>query len=101
MELTVGETAAVEDLAKQPIQALQDATAPKGKLIAALVTVIKRREDPGYTIDEAYTLPASEAGQLVETFFGAADPLPSGGPTSSPRSASRPASPRARPKRSR
>lgn len=73
-QLTLGETAAVEELARQPIENLNDPTAPKGKLLAALVTVLKRREAPGFTLDEAFAMPADEAGALVEQALGSPDP---------------------------
>lgn len=75
-QLTLGETAAVEDIAGQPITDLNNPAARKGKLMAALVVVVKKRTDPGFTLADALELPADEAGELIaEAMGGSPDPL--------------------------
>lgn len=54
--LTIGETAKIEELAGQSISALADENAPKAKLLAALAFVFKRREDPAFTWNQAMDL---------------------------------------------
>lgn len=67
--LTLGETAKVESIAGAPIDALGDPTAPKGRLLAALVMVLKQRSQPDFTLDDAMNMDAAEAGDLIDTFF--------------------------------
>jgi len=66
-KLTIGEIAAVEDIAKLPIASLGDPDAPKGKLLVALAYVIKKRENPKYTQFEAEQLTMEEVSALIGT----------------------------------
>lgn len=68
--LTLGETAKIESISGLPIDALSDPTSPKSKLIASIVMVVKQRENPDFTLDEAFSMDADEAGQMLEDFFG-------------------------------
>jgi hypothetical protein len=68
--LTLGETAAVEGISGLPIDALNDPTAPKSKLIAALVMVLKKRSDPDFTLDDAWAMDTQDAAALIQDFFG-------------------------------
>lgn len=64
--LTLGEVAAIEELSGQGINAIADDDRPKGKALAALVMVIKRREgEPTFTFNQALAVPLSEANALV------------------------------------
>jgi hypothetical protein len=63
-KLNLGELALVEELSGQPLQALNDPAAPKAKLTAALVYVIKKREDSKFTLAEAEKFTADEASDL-------------------------------------
>lgn len=64
-ELTLGEIALIEKLSGQPITALDDATAPKGAALAALVMVAKRRDDPRFTWNAAQAFTLSEAYEIL------------------------------------
>jgi hypothetical protein len=64
--LTLGEVATIEDLSGQPIGAIADEDAPKGKALAAIVMVIKRRTGhPGFKFNEALNIPLKEANALL------------------------------------
>lgn len=64
--LTMGEIAKVEELSGQPLAALADDDKPKGKLMAALAFVIKRREDPKFTLESANNMTMAEITALLE-----------------------------------
>lgn len=63
--LTMGEISKVEELAGLPIGALADDDKPKGKLMAALAFVIKRREDPKFTLEAANNMTMDEINALL------------------------------------
>lgn len=63
--LTLGEIAKVEELAGLPIGALTEDDKPKGKLMAALAFVIKRREDPKFTLESANNMTMDEITTLL------------------------------------
>lgn len=63
--LTMREIAKVESLSGLPITAAGDEDAPKGKLFAALVYVIKSREDKEFTFDDALDMPMDEIGTVL------------------------------------
>lgn len=54
--LTGNEVIAIEDLADMPFDELGNPGQKKGRLLVAIATVIKRREDPGYTFEQAGNL---------------------------------------------
>jgi hypothetical protein len=94
--LTLGEVAKVEELARTGIGTLGEDEAPKGLLMAALAFVVKRREDPKFTWNEALgmTLPEAhavlgigdeepETAEAVEEAAEESDPSPA--PTKSRR----------------
>lgn len=54
--LTLGEVSKVEELGKAPITHLGNEDKPQGLLMAALAFVIKRREDPSFTFNDAMNL---------------------------------------------
>jgi hypothetical protein len=64
-KLTIGEVAAVEMASGQPIAALGDPNAPKGRLMVALAHVIKKRENPQFTVKEAEALTMDEVMDLL------------------------------------
>lgn len=64
--LTLGEIAKVEELSGMPLAALAEEDKPKGKLLASLALVIKRREDPKFTLEQANNLTMSEITALME-----------------------------------
>lgn len=65
-KLTIGDIAAVEELSGQGLAALGDENAPKGKLMAALVFVVKRKSDKNFTFNDAMNMTFNE----VQTVLG-------------------------------
>jgi len=63
--LTMGEISKVEELSGLPIGALAEDDKPKGKLMAALAFVIKRREDPKFTLESANNMTMEEITALL------------------------------------
>ena len=63
--LTVGDIAIVEDLSGQGMAALGDESAPKGKLMAALAYVIKRKQDKGFTFADALDMTMTEVQEVL------------------------------------
>lgn len=63
--LTMGEVAKIEELSGQPLASLSDDNKPKGKLMAALAFVIKRREDPKFTLEMANNMTMAEITALI------------------------------------
>lgn len=51
--LTVGEIEEIEDRAGSPIDSFGDPTKPKGKLLHALAFVMRRRDNPNFTWEDA------------------------------------------------
>lgn len=71
--LTLGEVATIEDLSGQSIAAIAQAETPKGKALAALVMVVKRRSgEPAFTWNQANALTLDEANAVL----GFGDPEP-------------------------
>jgi hypothetical protein len=64
-KLTIGEVAKVEELSGLPISALADENKPKGKLLVALVYVIKRREDESFRPHDAEKLTMEEVNDIL------------------------------------
>lgn len=64
--LTLGEVATIEDLSGLPISAIADEERPKGKALAALAMIIKRRSgEPTFTFNQALAMPLVEANGLL------------------------------------
>ena len=64
--LTLGEVATIEDLSGQSIGSIANEEAPKGKALAAIVMVIKRRNgEPTYTFNQALKVGLKEANALL------------------------------------
>lgn len=79
-QLTIGETAKVEELSGLPISALADEDRPKAKLLAALYFVFKKREDPAFSWNEAMGATFDEIAEYLDLGGddeedGDADPL--------------------------
>lgn len=72
--LTLGEIAAIENLSGVSIDSLMDEGTPKGKALAALVFVAKKREDPDFTFDDALNTDMDEAMEIVNATMGDEDP---------------------------
>jgi hypothetical protein len=69
--LTLGEVARFEDLSGLSIGQLQDESAPKGKALAALAFLVKRRQElaagekPSFTWNQAQELTIEQATNLI------------------------------------
>ena len=64
-ELTLGEVEEVENYAGLPLAALTDGNSPKGKLMVGLAWIIKRKEDPSFTLHEAKKLTMEDINTLL------------------------------------
>ena len=65
MTLTLGDVEEVEKYAGQPLASLADAESNKGRLMTALAWVIKRKEDPKFSIDDAKKMPMGDITKLL------------------------------------
>ena len=63
--LTLGEVDTLETLSGQPFAALQNNDAPKGKSLAALAYVIRKREDSTFSWNDAQALTLGDIGTLL------------------------------------
>jgi hypothetical protein len=63
--LTLGEIAKVEEIAGQTINSLSDNEKPKGKLLIGLAYVIKRRENPKFSMLEAEALTMDDISEIL------------------------------------
>ena len=63
--LTVGDIAIVEEHSGISISALGDEDTPKGKMLAALAFVIKRKENKDFTFADALNLTMREATDIL------------------------------------
>ncbi|MBX3309711.1 MAG: hypothetical protein KF739_04660 [Cryobacterium sp.] len=64
--LTLGEVSKIEELSGQSIASIADADSPKGKALAAMAMVVKRRTgDPAFTWNQACALTLDEANQIL------------------------------------
>ena len=64
-DLTLGEVEEVENYSGLPIAALADPEARKGKLLVALAWVIKRKEDPKFSLEHAKRLSMGDITALL------------------------------------
>jgi len=81
--LTIDDIEALEDAVGIPIDHLfnpaKPAEVPKAQMFKALAFVVRRRDDPGFTLEQAGKLTLAELGRLVDAVGGAAPvPLPGG-----------------------
>ena len=63
--LTLGEIAKVEEVSGRAFADISDETAPKGALMAALALVIKRRENPKFSLEDAQALTMNDITELL------------------------------------
>lgn len=64
-DLTLGDIEDVETYAGRPVKDLADPDAPQAKLKTALAWILKRKDDPTYTIKDARKLTRAELNALV------------------------------------
>lgn len=78
-KLTLGEVAKIEELSGMSVAAIGDEERPKGRALAAMYFIAKRRDgDPKFTWNQAQEVPFDEAmAYLGFTEEEAADPLDS------------------------
>lgn len=74
--LKMREVAEVEALTGLSITALADNKAPQGRALAAIAYIIKKRENPAFTFDDALDLDFEEIQTLLG--LGENDPLENG-----------------------
>lgn len=73
--LTLGEVSKIEELSGQSIGSIGDESAPKGKTLAALAFVAKKREEPKFTWNDALGLSLDEATAIIGLDEGEDAPL--------------------------
>jgi len=63
--LTLGEIETIEDLTGVTIDDIVSVKVPKGKLLRALIFVMTKRTDPGYTYEQTANLTLDSALELI------------------------------------
>lgn len=63
--LTLEEVETIELITGNSIDQIMDAKQPKGKALKAIILVIKKRQDPSYTLEQAGALKMSEVNQIL------------------------------------
>jgi hypothetical protein len=69
--MTLAEIEQIETLTGRGIEAIMAEGAPRGVALKAIIWVLKRRENPGYTLEDAGKVSLREA---TEMFAGDEDP---------------------------
>lgn len=69
-QLTLGEIATVETMSGLAVSSIMEDSTPKGKALAAIAFVVKKRENPDYKFEDALELTMDEANDLVSVAFG-------------------------------
>lgn len=64
-KLTLGEIAQIEEITGQSISVMSDEAAPKGKFLAAIAWLAKRREDPSFTLAQAEAMSMEEFSAVL------------------------------------
>lgn len=70
--LTIEDVETIEHISGRAIDSIMDDESPKGKTMKAIVFVVKRKENPMYTLDDAGKVSFKEAMELLQS--GDADP---------------------------
>ena len=70
-DLTIAEVVEIEDRTGLPLDALGDADKPKGRMLQALAYIVKRRDDPTYTWEQAGELKINATSEPVDLDEGA------------------------------
>ena len=82
--LTIDDIEAIEDATGLPFDQVFSGKAdvPKAKMMRAIVFVLKRRDDPEFTMAQAGRVPVVEVDRLLRVAGGAPPvPLPGSGPS--------------------
>jgi hypothetical protein len=69
--LTLDEVEQIELITGSSIDQLLDAGQAKGKALKAIIYIMQKRQDPSFTLEQAGSIPLSEANKL---FTGESDP---------------------------
>ena len=64
-QLTIAEVVEIEERTGLPLDALGDADKPKGKVLQALAYIVKRRDNPEFTWEEAGLLRINPVSEKV------------------------------------
>mgnify|MGYP001407333859 CR=1 FL=1 len=65
-DLTIAEVVEIEERTGQPLDALGQDDKPKGKMLQALAYVVRRRENPDFTWEEAGALKITTSSEKVD-----------------------------------
>jgi hypothetical protein len=71
--LTLGEIEQIETMARQGIGTLSDDSKPRGRMLRAIITVVKRRTDPSYTFDDSANVTQAELAAIMADIEGGGD----------------------------
>jgi hypothetical protein len=63
--LTLGEITQVENLSGRAFVELSDEEAPKGALLTALAFVMKKRDNPNYSFEDAQKLTMADIEEII------------------------------------
>ncbi len=69
-DLTIAEVVLIEDKTGLPLDALGDADKPKGRMLQALAYIVKKREDPDFTWEQAGELKINTTSEPVPLVDG-------------------------------
>lgn len=69
--LTIDEIELVENLTQSPFETIMNSDKPKGRTLKALIFVLKKRNNPDFTIEDAGKFSLTQA---MEIFEALADP---------------------------
>lgn len=72
--LTISEVETIEQISGSPIDSLMDDKALKGKSLKAIVFIIKKRDEPMFTLEDAGKLSFKEAMALLNASEEELDP---------------------------
>lgn len=64
-KLTIGEIAKIEEISQQSITKIADENAPKGRALLAMAFVVKKREDPNWTLNKTENLTFDEVNDIL------------------------------------
>ena len=65
-DLTIAEVVEIEDRTGMPLDALGQADKPKGRMLQALAYIVKKREDPDFTWEQAGDLKINAVSEKID-----------------------------------